>query len=92
MSAATIPFNKRRFRPVASDSRVFTRQTSSEMAGERYGIEDDMTWKVFGIGAKVRQSESLLCYDCVESVSNMASVNLGTLSKQTNHLVDDSER
>lgn len=34
---------------------MFTR-TSSEQAGERYGIEDDTTWKVFGVGARVRQS------------------------------------
>jgi len=56
---------RNRFRPAtSSESRVFTR-TSSEQAGDRYGIEDDTTWKVFGVAARVRQSE---CESLFESV------------------------
>ena len=58
MTTTQPPTPKRRtFNPTTSShARLFTR-TSSEQAGERYGIEDDTTWKVFGVGARIRQSE-----------------------------------
>jgi hypothetical protein len=49
------PRNKRVFRPSMSESVIS--MTSSEMAGQRYGVSQDLTTALPNVASKVRKSE-----------------------------------